>query len=1087
MQNLLSPQLLCLIVGAFLDDETTLNHPGRNTRRVHNGYSWWILVFLVFAMFCFTPAQAAPRTYTLPSDISSYPFNCRLVSGTTYRCPDDIDLDDKNVTIIITSDLTLLVDGDFKAKQNFTINANGHELTIEADGDIEIDKNFSGEVNLIAGDDLKIGKNSTITGDLKAGDSLELDKHTIVYGNCSPSHPYCMGGGGSSGEVVLEHHFDECIWENAGDVTDSSGKGFHATAFSATPDKKGGVIGASADLSQTGTDDYLRLNHKAVDGLTDFTLSLWFKTSVTKAQQELIQAVDSNARDALEIYIVNSDGINIKIGAIDHSAFPTNKRVTDGNWHNLTVRRDTNMGGRNSEVCLFIDGSNTYCSRGTYDNGGISVASGGFIIGQEQDSVGGQFTSYQALDGQVDELIIFNKVLSDTDIEKMIKYQYSGYNWDGSEREPEVCDGCELDYFEITQDGMSLACPSTPARVTVTAKCADDTTKTDYLGAIKLATTPNGGTFSNPTVPYTFQPGDAGTKDFGLYYGNEGTVVVTATDGVVTSSAVSGTDFRAYGFLIDNPATQASCAISPGYIISAYGQNPKDPNCSVISGFNGSKEIKAWFTRDDPSSGSSAVNLNGVGDLPDSEPGSANAKLFFNRGQAKFQFSYPDAGRIKLHAKHDLKPYAGDPYKPMEDETALFVVKPAKLIINSNEVNADCAAGNASCSRFRKAGEGFGLTVSAACADNRITPNFKLNKIAIRQNLVAPLGGSSGNIALTSVDITNNGQVTGIQGIDEAGVFSFTATPPLYFGELIDPATSENIGRFYPARLDVSDNRPSFAPACSSRFSYFGQEFGFGINPELTVSGLNVGGNTTLNYDSAFWKLSTSLSTRVYSKDTGLSSSATLTPPSTDGSVSESGANDLDGSRIYIIDGERLTASKGSNAESPIASSVPLVDLTIFSDDFKDSDGVCYDPDNNGSCDDYQVSDIAGTALRYGEGFASDVHGTQGLTGDSLVMPVGVNYWDGGAGGWLLSAYDSCSSFSYADSGSASVAISPASPGMIVNGTGNLDLTLTADGLDKSRNVSVDWPDWLEPDNTARAHFGIYRGDDRFIYWREVE
>jgi hypothetical protein len=37
-----------------------------------------------------------------------------------------------------------------------------------------------------------------------------------------------------------------------------------------------------------------------------------------------------------------------------------------------------------------------------------------------------------------------------------------------------------------------------------------------------------------------------------------------------------------------------------------------------------------------------------------------------------------------------------------------------------------------------------------------------------------------------------------------------------------------------------------------------------------------------------------------------------------------------------------------------------------------------------------------------------------------------------------------------------------------------------------SSTVTFTWPSWLTGTASATATFGIFRGDDRFLYWREA-
>ncbi|MEL0069057.1 MAG: DUF6701 domain-containing protein, partial [Gammaproteobacteria bacterium] len=128
-------------------------------------------------------------------------------------------------------------------------------------------------------------------------------------------------------------------------------------------------------------------------------------------------------------------------------------------------------------------------------------------------------------------------------------------------------------------------------------------------------------------------------------------------------------------------------------------------------------------------------------------------------------------------------------------------VTPAQLLVFTNDANNACAGADyGSCTAFKTAGisgdasSEFDLTISGACADNTVTPNFALSSIALTSNLVAPSSGTNGSLGVTSVDITSGGTATVSQTISEVGAFSITATPGSYLGESILAATSSTIG-----------------------------------------------------------------------------------------------------------------------------------------------------------------------------------------------------------------------------------------------------------------------------------------------------
>src|SRR5690606_2064155 len=201
-----------------------------------------------------------------------------------------------------------------------------------------------------------------------------------------------------------------------------------------------------------------------------------------------------------------------------------------------------------------------------------------------------------------------------------------------------------------------------------------------------------------------------------------------------------------------------------------------------------------------PATGTHAVYVNGapVGGAP----GAPINLNFTASAQATFTVVYPDAGRVQLNARHTG---SGADAGLQMDGNEPFVSGPAGLRLYRA---ASCPAGDASCPALAKVGAPFPLTLKAACwtgdgdtdlSDNPATPNFQMTAIPISHTVVAPGGGASGSLGVTSVDMNpaDAGVKTFDQTVTEVGVFRFSATPAAggYFGLTVPGATSPDIGR----------------------------------------------------------------------------------------------------------------------------------------------------------------------------------------------------------------------------------------------------------------------------------------------------
>lgn len=206
------------------------------------------------------------------------------------------------------------------------------------------------------------------------------------------------------------------------------------------------MVNRAANLSATGTSDYIHWPISLLNGRTNFTISLWFKTSVNKSQQEIIHALGSDSGDdEIEIYLINSTRIRVNIRD-DGNDYTTPSSFTNGAWHHLAVTRS------GASVCVYLDATMLACN--TRSSNALSITdSNALLTGQEQDSFGGGFNSKQALEAQLDEFKVFAAALSASSISSIYANEQAGNNWDGSTRSnPCATAPCETFRDEFSSD-----------------------------------------------------------------------------------------------------------------------------------------------------------------------------------------------------------------------------------------------------------------------------------------------------------------------------------------------------------------------------------------------------------------------------------------------------------------------------------------------------------------------------------------------------------------------------------------------------------------------------------------------------------
>jgi len=227
--------------------------------------------------------------------------------------------------------------------------------------------------------------------------------------------------------LVADYHFDECIWDGTADeVKDSSGNNHHGVAVNTQP--KTEMINNSADFIESSNNDYISLDHQAINGIKDFTISTWIKTSNSNSQS-LLSGANASQDNELLFWIRGTKFYPHIKGYNKGLAIPN---IANNQWHMLTWTREL------SENCIYVDGNLAQCRTG-FPTGALSIDSGGLILGQEQDRVGGRFDRRQDFEGQIDELLIWNHVSSAQEIQEIYNNQVALKNWDGTARDRVVC------------------------------------------------------------------------------------------------------------------------------------------------------------------------------------------------------------------------------------------------------------------------------------------------------------------------------------------------------------------------------------------------------------------------------------------------------------------------------------------------------------------------------------------------------------------------------------------------------------------------------------------------------------------------
>ncbi|NOE64192.1 DUF6701 domain-containing protein [Vibrio cholerae] len=701
--------------------------------------------------------------------------------------------------------------------------------------------------------------------------------------------------------------------------------------------------------------------------------------------------------------------------------------------------------------------------------------------------------------------------------------------------------GAQINHFRITLPQQALTCDV--ADVSVRA-CANSDCSNTFTDPVTAYLTPNslpsatGGWVNGSTLTLNngigltqLRRNEAGTVDVGVSGSNPTAVAFNNTQ-----CSYNGSDFSANnctvnfldsGFVVDVPNAYANQTVTG--TIKAVRKDNASQQCLPSFG-NVQKSVAFWSDYLEPSSGSSGfkvlpVVVNGT-NVGQSANNAQPINLTFDQnGTAAFTVSYREAGNVALNARFTG---SGDEQDLLLEGQASFIRVPKALVLNAKSFyNSDgqCPAANMSCNVFARADENFDLNIRAEAvvadpvdaSDDLTIHNYQQQNIALQHTLVQPSTGQSGVLGVNEYTHLQGGTTTVAQKVSEVGVFDFSLVAPTHYLGLdlasanlpIDVVSTGPIGRFIPAYFDVSPMTVTLAAACSTGgqpFTYLGQPFSYANNPGLYLQPKSGSGSDTLNYlIGDWWRYENSWTERDYSdaaNNLSIVFTNQLDEPVTRQTASTSGV---------ILDGERLSYQKPLQPK-PVFNAA--FNLTLSASDLTDQDGVCYRPNASPLCSGYTFPPIDGAMpLYWGKLVIQDVYGPET---QALEQPIYVEHFTNN--GFVRTIEDSCTALpaisgftlqsdpnnngytvlttgvavppqvlaehSAANLNSGQRAIRFSAPGAGARGVIDSVLDLNAHNLlwlaeDKDGDGNFDQT------TQGRAQFGLYRGSDRVIWWRE--
>lgn len=180
-----------------------------------------------------------------------------------------------------------------------------------------------------------------------------------------------------------------------------------------------GALAQNRALNFDGTDDYISSSYSGVTGNGARTVEAWIRTTANcnpnngGVQNVITDWGNFNIGQRFTMNILWGNSLRLEIGG---SGVSGSTAINDGLWHHVAATYDPNASTNNTKI--YIDGSLE--AQGMLS--GVNTASGtSFIVGNRNDLA-------RPFDGDIDEVRVWNKVLTAAEISSSMNSQLCSFS-----------------------------------------------------------------------------------------------------------------------------------------------------------------------------------------------------------------------------------------------------------------------------------------------------------------------------------------------------------------------------------------------------------------------------------------------------------------------------------------------------------------------------------------------------------------------------------------------------------------------------------------------------------------------------------
>lgn len=843
------------------------------------------------------------------------------------------------------------------------------------------------------------------------------------------------------------------------------------------------------------------------------SISFWYRSNQAWRSGHARQLFDaSTSNNNRYFYLALSTNGSLELGMEDRNDKRfrgTSERLAfaANTWVHIAVSwdlptRTMRMYANGQPLSLTMHNENLTNSLADFDTLYIGDSRSGYF--------GGNSSTGHSADGYFDNVRIYDHVQSASEVRK-------DHNT--------VTTCVRVDHYRLDHPGTGLTCE--PLAMQIRA-CAN--------ASCTLATTPSSITlqptgFSGASVSHnrvSFTGNENRATSIALAQTTAGMVTLTATTAnpsaplrcFVGNRETCQVNFVDSGLLLTADAKQTAESNFTGVSLRAIRRDDNSGACAAA--IAGRRSVDFSYGCINPAScktplniGSASINATGQAS------GSNTIDITFGAdGIAKLPaINFADAGRLQLSASTRINNAS------LSSNSVSLDVVPDRLAISTPDLPHPAVAG-----------DDFSLRLVALGKHGAELANYQPGRLAQDTRLVSPLGGHLGQLTLFT-----DAPGVGVDGVytdnhanySETGKVQLTIQDNHYLGQYSLLSNALILGDFIPSYYHISYTQPTLADT-HTQFTYVGQRFVFASGGEVTlnITAKNGQNATSRNFDDGhwLWNKDDKLSSFTFIDNAASSASALTLVSDSEPKHSISG-DTFDGSLQVSINNITLFHHKPASPIDPFTSSIAInIPSSYFTDTVMQKQLCFKQQASDNTCLGLTIDKITGTHMRYGRLRFEHAYGPET---EALRIPVYSEYFI--ANGWMRNTLDSATNMLWQEGAQLTLQKSDTgsdltddisevlSYGSLINGRalpgdgpilsapaperGEVSLSL---GMDAARAnleyLNIDWnadgaichgpskcadgPDANAAEDevdapSANATFGLYRGNDRIIHWRE--